>query len=131
MKNKKKDSVHADHIGFVISEILLTVGSILFLIAWITLSNKEIGYNERFSLLEMQRYGLALAISGILSMIIFGYNIANKSEDIVSDSSTKNEKRRKMRNAHELVDSSGGACPDSMAKNFQTSNPALDKSHTP
>ena len=84
MKNKFQDSIRANHIDFVLSEILLTVGAVLLLMALIILSNEDYGYGEKSSLLEMQRYGLALVISGTLSMITCALNIANKSNDTVS-----------------------------------------------
>lgn len=89
MKNKFQESIHANHIGFVISEIILTLGLVLLIMALIILSNEEYGYGEQASLLEMRRYGLALTISGGLSMIACAINIADKSNNTVSNDTTK------------------------------------------
>lgn len=90
MKNKFQESIHANHIGFVISDILMTVGAVIFLVALTILADEEYSYGQQSSLLEMRRYGLALTIGGVISMITCALNIATKSVDTSSNNIVNN-----------------------------------------
>ena len=104
MKNKFQESIHANHIGYVISEILQIVGAIFFLIAWITILNEKYEYGELSSLLEMRRYGLALVIGGFVSMIACACNIAIKSNDTAKNDTKEDKNFRSTDDVNELVD---------------------------
>ena len=81
MNNKFNESKHANHIGFVLSEIIMTIGGALLLFAIIEMvSNDNYTFEPSYTIYEtqvlmMMKYGLALAIGGIFSCIVCSHNI--------------------------------------------------------
>ena len=99
MSQKYRESKLANHIGFVISEILTSIGSVFFFYALIKLeiakNSSEWYYTPDSTLLDMKEYGLAILIAGIVALIICFSNIKNIHNQENDSSSSENKEKRK------------------------------------
>lgn len=76
MKNKFDDSKRANHIGFVIADIIICIGAALILCAQIEIaSESEKSYWLYEDLLMMSRYGLAIGIGGLFAAFGCVFNL--------------------------------------------------------
>ncbi len=92
MKNKLNEPKLAAHIGHIISEILINIGSALAVVAFIIMiyhiSNENYTFkgtltNFEQSIFMMIRYGIALVLGGTISIISCACHInASKAEDV-------------------------------------------------
>ena len=82
MDNKFNESKLANHIGFVLSEIIMSVGGAFLVLALIEMAtNENYTFEPSYTVYEthilmMVKYGLGLMISGVFSLIACVSNIS-------------------------------------------------------